>query len=312
MRIASLAAVIICVLAVAPAFGAKEDIEFVAEHLAEVPMDNRYATLPLWRDSHDTRAPSTHVELQGAYSELGSGNLSVRGPMFSLGVRRGVSDRWSVGGFVFQDPLQLRSSREDRPLQTLFAPSTPFDRPVDARFSNLDGTLVDSGVGLFAMQQRRGKHLGEYAWVAGALWQRVKLRDFRLDYELTSGPSIGTAGQIDFDATYSHIVPFIGIEIPRQWGLWAATAHALYAMPLPRRGVAGHITGPGFDIYGDTQDVGAGKHFGDPSLTLGLSLTYLPAHLSFEAGALVTQALFEGVIHRGIDHDYLVSVSWKW
>jgi hypothetical protein len=298
-----------CALAIADDCRAAEDIEFVAEHLAEVPMDNRYATLPIW--SADQQDTGNTVELQAAFSTLGSGNLEVSGPMFSVGLRKNVSSEWSVGGFVFDDPLRVHSNHEDRPLQTLFAPSTPIARPVDAHFSNLDGTATDLGAGFFVSQERHGNRLGDYAWLAGVLWQRVSLNDFRLDYEIAAGPSIGTTGQIDFDNTYTHVVPFVGIEIPRQRGAWLWNAHALYAMPLPRRGVVGHITGPGFDIHGDTQDVGAGKHFGDPSLTVGFTFTYAPAHLSVDVGALVSQALIEQWVHRGIERNFVISVSWR-
>jgi hypothetical protein len=166
-------------------------------------------------------------------------------------------------------------------------------------------------VGISVAQRRHANVLGEYAWRAGVLWQRVSLRDFRLDYEIADGPSLGTTGQIDFDNTYTHVVPFVGIEIPRQRGEWLWNAHALYAMPLPRRGVVGHITGPGFDIHGDTQDAGAGKHFGDPSLTVGFTFTYAPSHLSLDVGALLSQALVEPWVHRGIDRNFVLSVSWR-
>jgi len=290
---------------------AVEDIEFVAEHLAEVPMDNRYATLPVW--NHDLRdeKKSVKIELQGAMSSLGSGNLNVSGPMLSLGLHRDLSRDWSISGFVFDDPLRLHAVHDQRPLQTLFAPSTPFTRPVDAHFSNLDGSLTDSGAGIALGQQRQAKLLGEYMWIAGVLWQRVDLQNFRLDYEIAAGPSLGTTGQIDFDNTYSQVVPFVGIQWPRQRGNWLWNAHALYAMPLPRRGVVGHITGPGFDIHGDTEDVGSGKHFGDPSLAVGLTFTYAPAHLSVDIGTLVSQALMEQWIHRGIERNYVLSVSWQ-
>ena len=139
----------------------------------------------------------------------------------------------------------------------------------------------------------------------------MHLQNFRLDYEIAAGPSLGTTGEIDFDNTYSHAVPFVGIQWPRQRGDWRWNTHALFAMPLPRRGVVGHISGPGFDIHGDTQDVGNGKHFGDPSLTLGLTFTYAPAHLSVDIGTLLSQALVEPWIHPGIERNYLLSVSWQ-
>jgi hypothetical protein len=290
---------------------AKQDIEFVAEHLAEVPMDNRYATLPIW-DQQSSHADSIHAQLQGAYATLGSGNLDVSGPMFSIGLQRKLASAWSFGGFVFDDPLRIQSSHEDRPLRTLFAPSTPIAQPIDAHFSNLNGSVSDVGAGLFFSEESNANWLGDYAWLAGVMWQRIELKDFRLDYEVDAGPAAGVTGQIDFDNTYTHVVPFFGIQVPRQRGAWSWNAHALYAMPLPRRGVVGHITGPGFDIRGDTQDVGNGKHFGDPSLTLGFTIAYAPAHLSVDVGTLLSQALLEGWIHRGIERDYVLSVNWQW
>ena len=44
----SLRLVVLLALAHAIRVTAAEDIEYVQEHLAEVPMDNRFATLPVW------------------------------------------------------------------------------------------------------------------------------------------------------------------------------------------------------------------------------------------------------------------------
>ena len=153
--------------------------------------------------------------------------------------------------------------------------------------------------------------LGTVRWVGGILWQRVELRDYRLDYELLEGDDAGTTGQIDFDANYEHYTPFAGFEIPRQGARWAMTPHMLFAWPNPRRGVVGHITGPGFDLHGDQETAGAGVHFGDPSVTLGFDVTYLPAHLTVDVGTLVTQALVEPVVHKGIDTNWVISFQWR-
>ncbi|WP_161810982.1 TonB-dependent receptor [Steroidobacter agaridevorans] len=291
----------------APAF-AEHDIEFVAEHLPEAMMDNRYATLPVW--DLGVPAESTAYQLQGAYSSTTSGDLSIAGPMFSLSASRRWSEASRLGVFGFYDPLRLQADYDSRPLQTLFAPTTPIDRPADAEFTNLDGTATDFGAGLYWSRHRSEGWLGEHSWVAGLLWQRVELRDYRFDYLIASGPQSGLQGQIDFDAHYDHFTPFVGLQMPRARGDWSFTPHALLAYPVPRRGFQGHISGPGFDISGDTADVGNGKHFGDPSVTLGLTITYLPAHLSIDAGTFFTQAYLEQKIHRGIDSNWLLSISW--
>jgi hypothetical protein len=287
---------------------AEHDIEYVQEHLPEAAMDNRYATLPVW--NLGANSESTGYQLQTAYASTTAGDLSIAGPMLSLSASRPLSGETRLGAFGFYDPLHLHASYDARPLQTLFAPETPIERPVDAEFTNLDGTATNFGAGLFWSRHRSEGRLGEHSWVVGLLWQRVDLKDYRFDYVITSGPQAGLQGQIDFDARYDHFTPFVGVELPRARGNWLFTPHALFAYPVPRRGVEGHITGPGFDISGDTASAGNGKHFGDPSLTLGLTVTYLPAHLSIDAGTFFTQAFLEQKIHPGIERNWLLSVSW--
>lgn len=287
---------------------AEHDIEFVQEHLPETMMDNRYATLPVWDLGVATE--STAYQVQAAYSSTTAGDLSIAGPMFSISASRPSRGETRLGAFGFYDPLHLHTDHDARPLQTLFAPETPLEHPVDAEFTNLDGTATDFGAGLYWSRHRSEGWLGEHNWVAGLLWQRVDLRDYRFDYLITSGPQSELQGQIDFDARYDHFTPFVGLQMPRARGDWLFTPHALFAYPMPRHGIRGHITGPDFDISGDTASAGNGKHFGDPSVTLGLTITYLPAHLSIDAGTFLTQAFLEQKIHRGIDSNWLLSVSW--
>jgi hypothetical protein len=232
--------------------------------------------------------------------------------MLSAAVAHPLSAGWTVGSFVFLDVLSLSGENDLRPLQTLFSPHTPIERPIEARFEGLDGKTHHYGVGLNVSLERDNGWLGAHRWVGGLLWESIELRDYRFDYQVLEGASAGMRGQIDFDADYRHVTPFVGFELPRQRTHWAFSPHALMTWPVPRRGVTGHITGPGFDLRGDTEDVGEGKHFGDPSLTLGLNVTYLPAHLSFDIGALITQRLFEPLIHDGVESNWVASFQWQY
>lgn len=278
---------------------AKEDIEFVAEHLPEVAMDNRYATLPVWNATRGTDGWS--FAAQAGFSRTSAGNLQIGGPMLAAAATRALSPRWSLSVMAFADALAL-SGGEQRQLQTLFAPATPIVRPVAARFTDLDGRMRHYGAGLaFATGP----------WVGGVLVEQVSLRDYRWNFEILAGDAAGTRGEIDFDNDYRHVTPFVGLQLVRERGNWLFSPHALFALPLPRRGFVGHIATPQFDIHGDTADVGNGKHFGDPSLTLGLDLSYRPAHLSFDIGAMLTQGLLEPHIHKGVDSDWLLSVRWQ-
>jgi len=289
---------------------AEHDLEFVAEHLPEVAMDNRFATLPVWGGMSDASLWSGTA--QGAYATTQVGTLSLDGPMFSLAGERNLRGGWHVGAFAFYDYLTFTGHREFRPLQTLFAPQTPIERPADALFTNLDGNARDFGGGLYVSRDAESRLLGVHRWLGGVMWQRVELSNYAFDYEILSGPQAGVTGRIDFDADYTHITPFVGFALPRDFGSWTLTLHGLLAYPLPTRGVAGHVTGPGFDLSGDTASAGNGKHFGDPSITLGLNVTYRPARLTIDLGTLLSQALVEPLVHSGIDRNLLLSVCWTW
>jgi hypothetical protein len=72
----------------------------------------------------------------------------------------------------------------------------------------------------------------------------------------------------------------------------------------------GRVTGPGFDLSGDTETHGAGKHFGDPSITLGLDVTYEPWNLTLDAGSALSQALLEPLVHEGIGQNWVIELRW--
>jgi hypothetical protein len=63
--------------------------------------------------------------------------------------------------------------------------------------------------------------------------------------------------------------------------------------------VVGHVTGRGFDLAGG------------PSITIGFDVTCLPARLTVDVGTLVTQALIDPVIHKGIDANWVLSAAWR-
>jgi hypothetical protein len=287
--------------------GAPEDIGFVSEHLPEIAMDNRYAQLPLWSScaTEDGYCPSLNV----GYAATRSQTLSIEGPMFSVGLTH-EAGRWSMTGFAFYDPLRLRSASEQRPLDVDFAAGVPYRLPAPAEFSGLDGSAHDIGFGIALRRDAALPWLGHFAWTAGVSWQQMSLRDYRYDYRILTGPDAGSAGQIGYDADYRHVVPFAGMSWPGRGERWAYAPHFQVAIPLPRRGMDGRITGPGFDLAGNQAEVGAGKHFGDPSVTIGFDVTYLPWNLSVDLGTAVSQYLLEPRIHEGVDRDLLLTVRW--
>jgi hypothetical protein len=286
---------------------ASHSFEFVAEHLPEAAMDNRSAVLPLWSGGN-TPTESWQFTVQGGIARTASGGLSLGGPLASAAVQRQLDDRRSVLAFGFRDDLRFSGASDQRPLDTLVT-QTPLALPAEALFTDLRGRYRNTGAGLgFNWKQDHG-WLGEHQWVAGALWQRVQLRDYRANYRVLEGAPSGSTGFADYSGEYNFLTPFAGVALPRHFGSWSLAPHVLFAIPLPRRAMRGRIVGPGFDLSGDTTSTGSGKHFGDVSVTLGLDADYEPWGLIVDLGSFVSQALIEPLVHKGIDRNWMISVS---
>lgn len=285
------------------------DIEFVSEHLAEAAMDNRYATLPAW-SLYESRSDNT-VDAQFAYQETAVSNLEVAGPMVGLSAQHDLNKKWNIGAIAFFDALSLSGNNDFRPLQARFAANVPIALPVDARFDHLDGGLQHIGIGLFGSRAGDNRVLRHYRAVFGLLYERLQLKNDRIDYQILAGPDRGALGEIDFDAVYPHFTPIAGLEWSLEQGAWSYSPHVLMAIPLPKRGVVGRITGSNFDIRGNQETSGFGAHFGDPTVAIGFVVTYLPARLSLDVGALLTQPFVEPLIHEGIDSNWVLSIQWR-
>jgi len=285
-----------------------EDLEFVAEHLGEVAMDNRYAALPIWPS--ESTAAWRHTA-QAGYSETRTGELELAGPTLSFALHHEVREGWSLTGFVFYDDLSFSGRNEHRPLDVKFVNDVPLALPADAVFADLGGSARDFGAGIGVDRTMRSGFLAGWRWVAGALWQRLELENFSTPYVLLSGRSAGASGVIDYSTTYDFVCPYVGLSRPISFGHWAIEPRALAVMPLPRQGVQGHITGPGFDLSGNTDEAGHGKHYGDPWLALGMAVRYVPWNLDVDLGSVVSQALLEPAIHKGVDRNLALSFSWQ-
>ena len=289
---------------------ATEDIEFIAEHLPETAMDNRYATLPVW-SSLATDRERLEPALTLGYSRTGAGGLRLSGPTLGAALRRRFGERWSAAAFGFYDRLSFSGSGDPRPLRTLAIESVPLPLPAPASFDSRGGHMEHTGLGFALTRTADGARLGRRGWIMGVLIEQVRLRGYVFDYRILGGAAAGTTGRIGFDGDYAHVTPFAGVEFPRTRGRWTFAPHALFALPLPRRGVFAQISGPGFTLRGDTATSGRGRHFGDPSLALGFDATYEPWGLSVDLGSTLTQATLERLVHVGIDSNASVAVVWR-
>ncbi|MEZ5498099.1 MAG: hypothetical protein R3E77_01580 [Steroidobacteraceae bacterium] len=296
-------------LASVPAAQAAHDMDFAIEHLAESLMDDRLATLPLWSSDADGHIAAFDVSLGGTLTR--TGGIDADGPMLGIGGGRQLSERIGVLGFGFYDRVSVSASSDRRPLQPLFTDALPFAAPVDAVFNGNRGELRQWGVGAALTGRYESGRFGPFHWRAGAFYEQLQLAAMRFDYQLLSGPDTGLNGTVDYSATYRHVVPFLGVEKPWRRANWLISPQLLLAMPLPRRAMDGTITGPGFVLAGNTEATGAGKHFGDPYVVFGAGITYMPWHLTLDAGALVAQAVVEPFVHEGLGTHWVLNLHWR-
>ena len=290
-----------------PSIQAAESLEFISEHLPETAADNRYATLPLATASVD----QGHFLFQSGYSMTESSRLRLSGSQLSLGYHFPFRRNLGLEFVGFSDAMRFSGGNVTLPLEVLFSDDIPLSLPAQAAFGRLQGSMHHWGVGVFVDRDMHLPVLGDGHAAFGIIGEVFRLKDYRAAYRIISGENAGVTGIADYSATYRFITPMMQFARGRNYGDWKITPKATVALPLPRVGVKGRLTGPGFDISGDTADNGEGKHYGDFSLTLSFLAVYRPWHLSFDLGGLVTQALLEPVIHKGIEQNWILSVRWE-
>jgi hypothetical protein len=296
---------VLCLVLAPSGRAAEHSFEYVAEHLPESAMNNRLATLPLWSFGD---VAGWQFAVQGAVARSQTARLELQGPMVAGVARRALGSGWAADVLAFVDGQRFSGGPDTRPLDVRFG-RPPLALPAAALFTDLHGRYRSAGLGAAISLDRSGSWLGPQLWVVGAFAQRVELSDYRAAYRVLDGPSAGASGLVDYSGRYDFVVPFAGFALPRRVGAWSLVPHVMIAQALPRRALRGRITGPGFDVSGDTASAGNRKHFGDPSLTLGLEATYVPWDLTFSVGAVAAQALLEPVLHKGIDKDWVLSIS---
>lgn len=270
-------------------------------------MSHRYAALPVWPWEASSRWGMT---AQAGYSNTRTGELELAGPTLSFAVHRSLNRGWTVSGFGFADDLSLSGNNDFRPLDVSFATGVPLSLPADAVFVDLQGSSRDVGVGLAASHFIGSGFLAGWRWSAGVLWQRLELSGYSTQYVVLSGPSAGATGTIDYSVRYSYTTPFAGISRAFPIGRWTIEPRFQLAAPLPRRGVEGRISGDGFDVSGNTADLGRSGIYGDPTPTIGMVVRYDPWGLEVDLGAALTEAIIEPLMHPGIDQNIAISAAW--
>jgi hypothetical protein len=286
-----------------------EDIDYITEHLPESGMDARFLALPWPAGRLEAGAWQTTVE--AGYAETAASFLELDGPLLAASAAYSFRDGWAIEGMGFYDSLKVSGGSGREILNPTFA-RPPLDLPEFADFSHPRGDYRYAGAGLGLVWQRPGSREDRWWTVtAGALWSRLELDAFQVDYEVAAGASAGAQGVLDHSSTNDFVTPFVGLGWTRPLGArFSFSPRALAVSPLPKGDFTGRITGPGFDSSGAGAVGGRGTNIGDPFVGLGLELVHRPTGLGVDLGGTLYFAGAEGIVHEGVRRALTLQITW--
>jgi len=280
-----------------------EDIDYITEHLPESGMDARFLALP-WPAGR-LEAGTWQTTVEAGYAATEASFLQLGGPLLAASAAYSFRAGWAVEGIGFYDSLKISGGSGREILHPTFA-RPPLDLPEFADFSHPRGDYLYAGAGLGLLWQRPGS--SEDRWwtvTAGALWSRLELDGFQVDYEVATGASTGAQGVLDHSSTNDFATPFVGLGWTRPLGeKFSMAPRALAAVPLPQGDFTGRITGPGFDASGNSTSIG------DAFVGLGLELVHRPSGLGVDLGGTLYFAGAERIVHKGVRRALTLQLAW--
>ena len=204
--------ILLVLLLACGAAAAKEDIEFVAEHLPEVAMDNRYATLPVWTRRRDANDGWTFAA-QAGFGQAHHRKSAIDGPMLSVAASRALSSRWIAHRSGFADPQSL-SGGDQRACRRCSSHRRRSSARWRARFEGSRREHASLRRGIRGSTASDSGWLGRHRWVGGVLFEESSCAT-TAGTSRSSRATRPAPGHIDFDNDYRHVTPFAGLELVR-------------------------------------------------------------------------------------------------
>lgn len=264
-------------------------------------MDLRYLALPT--TPMNIGASARHVQL--GYARVAGGTTRADLAMVGLSTYRPLSAGTGVTFGAFYDRLSFSGRPGPDVLEPSFGAPPGLPERVAVDVTGVDGSGYHAG--LFAAWARRfdGGTRAQF----GLALERLSVARYSIGFD-TTDLRANFHGSVDYAGTYDIVTPFAGYEWRRRpFGRWTGMAHAIASVPLPRVGFRGRLTGPGFDIDGDTDAAGNGVHIPDAYLGLGYVLEHASSGFRIDLGATLYSYLLEPVGHSQIDSPIYLTVS---
>ncbi len=282
---------------------AAESIDYVAEHLLEVPMDARYQAFP--QSPEDLSQAETRLQL--GYAECGGSRMQNAVPMFSLQYYYPLKGRWSLLLGTFWDKYQISGNRGSAFAEPIYGDVPQLPKSFNVNMTAVTGDGSHYGVS-FAVNYHYRDNLNLQL---GLALERLDVDRFRVEFD-TVDLENNFSGTLDYQAAYNIVTPYTALEWQPGFIIRhniASRFRVLFALPLPRVGFIGRVSGPDFDVEGDAKAAGYGAHIPDPYLAIGYTLEHKSSGWRVDIAAPLYTRLYEPVAHREIDNPLTVSFS---
>jgi len=273
---------------------AAEPIDVTAEHLLEVAMDARYLATDFMPDD----SPRTQL----GYLRMNGGAINTDVLMLGIGGywRSNLLPDSSWHASFFSDALQMNKGDNTAVLSQAFGGNMPFALPQRLHINNVEGWALHAGVfGAFTQTFAQTWH-----WQAGMLLEYYDVDKFDIDFTTVDLPA-NFSGRLDFSARYDSYTPLFGVS----WDClhtkdWLGSVRVLKAMPKPRRGFHGRVSGSGVTSEGKTY-----PSIPDNYLGLSYVIEHRRSGWRMDVGGAAFLMDFEARKHEGIDPTLFLTLS---
>jgi hypothetical protein len=280
----------------------EESIEYVAEHLLEVPMDTRTQSYPA--TPIDDTASETRFQL--GYGSFDAGKLNNEVLMFAGQYFFPLDDTWGLiaGGFYDHFQFSGQNGSAVGGVLVVDAPNVPGE--FDADITDVSGSGKYAGASL-ALTYDAG---GLWRWQLGFALAALDVDKFKIDFN-TKNLDNNFSGSFDYAGRYSVKTLFLGLEMtPRNFlDGFVYSPHFIIVSNMPRVGFKGRFTGPDFDYSGNTASAGNGKHIPDNYLGMGVNIEHVSSGLRMDLGATLFTYMAEPAAHKGISNPLFLTLS---
>jgi len=284
---------------------AGETLSFTAEHMIEAQMDARYMAFP----EIETRADKKQTRFGLGYLSVTGDLMKSSAPMLSVQsyIPTSQDHRWGmiIGGFI--DYIQFGGSTGNAQFIADFIDFAPFNQPQNVNVQSINGDALHTGISL-SLTHRMSDNL---AWQAGAALEYYSVNKFSIAFNTLDLASNFNA-EVDYAANYHSITPYFSFRYfyPALSESYDFSSRFIMAWPLPRRGFKGRVSGPGFSVEGDTDEVGNGIHIPDPFVGVGFSIESRQHGWRVDVGASLWLYLAENKIHEGTDPPLFIHMNF--